>query len=89
MQKDDPNKGVNEGNRAGGRYLGVGLRFGFGVVAFVLAGYMVDRWTRLLPLFTIVGTILGSVLASLSAYREIMSDPENQPRRQWSRKPPR
>jgi F0F1-type ATP synthase assembly protein I len=89
MDKDNPQKGVNEGSREGSRYLGVALRFGFGVVIFVLAGYGLDRWTGLLPLFTVVGTILGSVLSFVSVYREISADPANQPRRKWLRKPPR
>ena len=56
---------------------------------FVLVGWGLDRWTGLLPLFTVIGTILGSFLSFVSVYREINADPNNQPRRRWLRKPPR
>jgi F0F1-type ATP synthase assembly protein I len=43
-------------------------------VLFVLAGLALDRWLHLMPVFTIVGTLVGSVLSFLNVYWKLRAD---------------
>lgn len=56
---DDPNRSLGEGYE----YVGLGITFAAGIVLFMLAGLLLDRWLGLLPLFTVVGTLVGLVLS--------------------------
>ena len=38
-----------------------------------------DRWLHLTPIGTIVGTLLGVTLSTLSVYREVMADSRKGP----------
>ena len=71
-----PDKGMAQGHK----YFAVGLRFAGGVVAFTLGGYALDRWLRTIPLFTIVGTIGGTVLSFISVYRQLIFDARRESR---------
>ncbi len=51
-----------------------GLTFAGGVIVFMLLGLWVDRRLNVVPLFTIVGTLLGSVLSFLSVYRRLEAE---------------
>ena len=64
--------GPESGMAQGQKYFTVGLRFAGGVVAFTLGGYALDRWLHTIPLFTLVGTIGGSVLSFISVYRQLV-----------------
>jgi len=58
----------------GQKYFAAGIRFAGGVVLFVLGGFGLDRWLGTTPLFTVTGTLLGSVLSFVSIYRELVAD---------------
>jgi F0F1-type ATP synthase assembly protein I len=68
-----------EGVRQGYKYLGAGLRFGGGIVMFLLAGWAVDRWLNTRPVFLLIGTFVGAVLGFVSIWRELKADPANRP----------
>ena len=55
------------------------VRFAGGIVVFLFAGLLLDGWLHTMPLFLIIGTVLGAGLGFLSVYRELMADPENKP----------
>ena len=67
--------GPEPGMAQGQKYFTVGLRFAGGVVAFTLGGYALDRWLHTIPLFTIAGTVGGSVLSFISVYRQLVLQP--------------
>jgi F0F1-type ATP synthase assembly protein I len=67
------------GIRQGNKYLATGLRFGGGIVMFLLLGYAVDRWLNTVPLFLLIGTFVGAGLGFLSVWRELKADAANQP----------
>ena len=75
MEPERPDSGFGEGTK----YLATGLRFAGAIVLFTLGGLALDRWLNTLPLFLIVGTVLGAVLAFVSVYRELQADRENRP----------
>ena len=54
------------------RLTGLGWYVAFCVVAGILLGIVADRLTGVSPLFTIVGVILGSVIAFWGVYRMIL-----------------
>lgn len=58
----------------GYRYLGIGLQFAGGIVVFALGGVALDRWLGLMPLFTIVGTLLGATLSFVNVYIKLQAD---------------
>jgi F0F1-type ATP synthase assembly protein I len=58
----------------GQKYFAVGLKFAGGVVLFTLGGYALDRWLHTIPLFTIAGTLGGSVLSFISVYRQLVTE---------------
>jgi len=67
------------GIRQGNKYLATGLRFGGGIVMFLLLGYAVDRWLNTVPLFLLIGTFVGAGLGFLSVWRELKADEANRP----------
>jgi F0F1-type ATP synthase assembly protein I len=71
MAEESGSGGPDKGMAQGQKYFTVGLRFAGGVVLFTLGGYGLDRWLHTIPLFTIVGTIGGSVLSFISVYRQL------------------
>lgn len=52
----------------------LGLTFAGGIVAFVLGGWLLDRWLRLTPVFTVSGTVVGSVLSFYYVYVKLIAD---------------
>lgn len=72
-------EGQEPGIRQGNKYLATGLRFGGGIVMFLLLGYAVDRWLNTVPLFLLIGTFVGAGLGFLSVWRELKADAANQP----------
>jgi len=65
--KPGPGKQYGEGYK----YVSYGLTFAGGVIVFMLVGLWVDRRLDVVPLFTIVGTLLGSALSFFSVYRRL------------------
>lgn len=58
-------------------YLDLGLRFALSVVIASGGGYLVDKWLHTLPLFVIIGLLLGAVAGFLSIYRSVFPTPRN------------
>jgi len=75
MKEEGPEPGIRQGNK----YLATGLRFGGGIVMFLLLGYALDRWLNTVPLFLLIGTFVGAGLGFLSVWRELKADAANQP----------
>lgn len=55
-------------------YVGLGCSFAAGIVLFVGAGWLLDRWLGTTPLFVILGTVVGAVLSFLSVYFKLQAD---------------
>ena len=79
-----PNFGSGYGE--GYRYLGLGLQFAGGIVFFSLGGVALDRWLGLMPLFTIVGTLLGGALSFVNVYIKLQAEMDAEERRKRERK---
>ncbi len=58
----------------GYKYLAMGLRFAGGIVVFLFAGFFLDRKLHTTPLFLLIGTVGGAVLAFISIYRELTAE---------------
>jgi F0F1-type ATP synthase assembly protein I len=70
MRRDTPERELGEGYK----YVSLGCAFAGGIVMFMAGGWALDRWLRLTPLFTIVGTLLGAVLSFLYVYVRLTDD---------------
>lgn len=55
------------------RYSGLGCTFAAVVVLFAAGGLWVDRLAGTIPLFSIVGALTGSVLATFQVWRSLRS----------------
>ncbi|MEP6475590.1 MAG: AtpZ/AtpI family protein [Gemmatimonadota bacterium] len=58
----------------GYRYVSLGLTFGCSVVMFLGLGYLLDRWTGWLPLFTVLGALGGTALSIFWVLKRIQAD---------------
>jgi F0F1-type ATP synthase assembly protein I len=58
----------------GYKYVSLGFTFAGGIVLFMVGGWALDRWLRLTPLFTIIGTLLGAVLSFLHVYWRLIAE---------------
>ncbi len=54
------------------RLTGLGWFVAVSVVAGILGGYFLDKATGTTPLFTLIGTVLGSVVAFYGVYKMIL-----------------
>ena len=70
----------------GYRFLGVGLQFAGGIIFFTLGGVALDRWLGLMPLFTIVGTLVGTALSFVNMYIKLQADIDAEARRKKEQK---
>ena len=71
------NRGLGEGYR----FLGIGLQFAAGIVVFTLGGVWLDTWLGLMPLFTIIGTLLGATLSFISVYIKLQAYADEEAKR--------
>lgn len=69
-QKDNSGRAIGEGYK----YVSLGMTFAGGIILFMAAGLLLDRWLHVLPLFTVAGTLIGAVLSFLSVYRKLQAD---------------
>ena len=76
---------VGRGLGEGYRFLGIGLQFAGGIIFFTLGGVALDRWLGLMPLFTIVGTLLGTALSFVNVYIKLQADIDAEARRKKER----
>ena len=84
MKNHGPN--VGRGLGEGSRFLGIGLQFAGGIIFFTLGGVALDRWLGLMPLFTIVGTLLGTALSFVNVYIKLQADIDAEARRKKEQK---
>lgn len=64
------------------RYSGLGCAFAAGVMLFMAGGWFLDRWLGVLPLFTVLGALVGAALSTLSIYRRLqVGDEEDESQR--------
>ena len=82
MARKDENVGREMGE--GYKYVSLGLTFAGGIIFFMALGFGLDRLTGLLPVFTLSGTVLGTVLSFLAVYRKLQE--EERQRREQKRK---
>lgn len=75
MAKDQP------GLAAAYRYASLGMQFAAGLLLFMGLGFLVDRRFGLMPVGTVAGALLGTVLSFLSVYRKVVADTEAARRR--------
>ena len=69
MAPKDGNVGREMGE--GYKYVSLGLTFAGGIIFFMLLGLGLDRLLNLMPVFTIAGTLVGTVLSFLVVYRRL------------------
>jgi len=55
------------------QYSGLGCAFAAGVMVFMAGGWLLDRWLGVLPLFTVIGALIGATLSTVSIYRRLMA----------------
>ena len=60
------------------KLVGLGGAFAAAIILFMLAGLAVDRWLHLTPLFTLLGTGVGSVMGFLNVYWKVQAEIEDQ-----------
>ena len=72
MAPKDENVGREMGE--GYKYVSLGLTFAGGIIVFMLVGLGLDRLLNLMPLFTITGTLVGTVLSFLMVYRKLQEE---------------
>jgi len=70
----EPESGPGREIGEGYKYVSLGMTFAGGTILFMAAGFWLDRWLGLLPLFTIVGTLAGATLSFLNVYRKLKVD---------------
>lgn len=66
-----PDRGSNREVGDGYRYVALGITFGLGIVLFMGAGYLLDRWLGTMPWLTMLGTLVGSGLSFLNVYAKL------------------
>ncbi len=59
------------------RYSGLGCLFAAAVLGFMGGGWLLDRWLNTLPVFMVVGALLGATLATVTIYRRLLGDTED------------
>jgi F0F1-type ATP synthase assembly protein I len=69
-----PEKRSSEELGTGYKYVSLGISFAFGIVLFMGLGFLLDRWLKLSPLFTVAGTLLGAVLSFLWVFNKLRAD---------------
>jgi F0F1-type ATP synthase assembly protein I len=58
----------------GYKYVSLGISFALGIVLFMGLGFLLDRWLKLSPLFTLAGTLLGAVLSFVWVFNKLRAD---------------
>ena len=70
----EPESGPGREIGEGYKYVSLGMTFAGGTILFMAAGFWLDRWLGLMPLFTIVGTLGGAALSFLAVFRRLQAD---------------
>ncbi len=59
------------------RHSGLGCLFAAAVLGFMGGGWLLDRWLNTLPVFMVVGALVGAALSTVTIYRRLLGDPED------------
>ena len=70
----EPEEPVGRELGLGYKYVSLGLTFAGGIVLFMGAGFLLDRWLGVLPVFTVAGTVAGSVLSFIRVYYRLKAE---------------
>ncbi len=54
------------------RYSGLGCTFAAAVLVFMAGGWLLDRWLGVMPLFSMLGALVGAALGSVKMYRSLL-----------------
>lgn len=81
-RRPNANRALGEGYR----FLGIGFQFAGGIIFFTLGGVALDRWLGLMPLFTIIGTLLGATLSFVNVYVKLQAYSDTEAKRKKERK---
>ncbi|NNG17494.1 MAG: AtpZ/AtpI family protein [Gemmatimonadales bacterium] len=82
----EPESGHGREIGEGYKYVSLGMTFAGGTILFMAAGFWIDRWLGLMPLFTIVGTLGGATLSFLNVYRKLQADEAKHKKRRQAKK---
>jgi F0F1-type ATP synthase assembly protein I len=77
----DPGKGPGRELGEAYQWVALGFTFGAAVVVFTGIGWLLDKWLRTIPIFTVVATLVGAVLGFLSVYFRIRRSTEESSRK--------
>ena len=77
----EPKSGPGKQYGEGYKYVSYGINFAGGNIVFMLVGLWLDRRLGVVPLFTVAGTLIGSVLSFLSVYRRLEAERSGQHRK--------
>jgi F0F1-type ATP synthase assembly protein I len=58
----------------GYKLAGLGGTLAAAIILFMLGGFALDRWLRLTPLFTLVGTAVGAILGFVNVYWKVQAE---------------
>jgi F0F1-type ATP synthase assembly protein I len=58
-----------------GRYLGHGLTIALAMALFLWVGWQVDRWLGTLPLFFVIGALVGAFAGFYNLYHQLVAGP--------------
>jgi F0F1-type ATP synthase assembly protein I len=70
--KKDENIGREMGE--GYKYVSLGFTFAGGIIFFMALGLLLDRLLGIMPVFTLTGTLVGTVLSFFSVYRKLQEE---------------
>ncbi len=58
----------------GYKLVGLGGTLAAAIILLMLGGFALDRWLRLTPLFTLVGTAVGAILGFVNVYWKVQAE---------------
>ncbi len=67
-------------------HVALGCTFAGGIVLFLAAGWFLDRWLGVTPLFTIIGTLVGATLSFVWVYLKLRAETEADRRRRAAKR---
>ncbi len=76
MKPEPPEEPVGQELGLGYKYVSLGISFAGGILLFMGGGYLLDRWLGILPVMTVVGTLVGSGLSFYWVYLKLQADSE-------------
>jgi F0F1-type ATP synthase assembly protein I len=69
-----PEKRSSEELGTGYKYVSLGISFALGIVLFMGLGFLLDRWLKVSPAFTVVGTLVGAFVSFVWVFTKLRAD---------------